>query len=529
MARGKNKNKNKTTPDAVAKYKLNEKKEKVNPFDIHINKVKLDVIGRNLKGERGRPGVARDKAISIRKQTLLQEYLNKDKNNLFIDRRIGEKDASMTQEDKAMARFAAAHVKAYNQKTMFNLNDEEEVLTHRGQTLAEIEKFEDPRSDDDYSDDENRDGRLDKKFVSEAHFGGGILSKSNGVHTGKNLIEELIKESKKRKAEKQKIRQETIDLTEKLDADWKDLIPMMAGYKRTGMEVEERKKPDDYDRAVRELKFEIRGTPTDKLESEEEKIKKEKEKLEALEADRLARMKGVIEDANGKIKHRSADDLDDDYIVEAIEDEPLAYDADGCVIGLDKKKKANGIENEDEKEDEKDDDEDNDEDDDEGEEDDDEDEDDLSDLRLSESESEDEEEPETTENSSKVETKSTEPVAESKLNGVDGKPVDEVRINEIREDLQRRKEIMEKARKELPHTYTAPETYEELRTLIKDQSPDYQSIILERIYKCNHWSLGDSNREKLCKVFGYLLQYIIEIASVTSEKDVCKCFQIFDR
>lgn len=37
------------------------------------------------------------------------------------------------------------------QKSIFNLADDE-VLTHRGQTLNEIEKFENPCSDDDDDD-----------------------------------------------------------------------------------------------------------------------------------------------------------------------------------------------------------------------------------------------------------------------------------------------------------------------------------------------------------------------------------------
>ena len=51
------------------------------------------------------------------------------------------------------------------QKAMFNLADEE-VLTHRGQTLNEIEKFDDPRSDDEDDEDNplrakgNLDGML---------------------------------------------------------------------------------------------------------------------------------------------------------------------------------------------------------------------------------------------------------------------------------------------------------------------------------------------------------------------------------
>ncbi|KAJ8941564.1 hypothetical protein NQ318_011523 [Aromia moschata] len=57
--------------------------------------------------------------------------------------RIGEKNRNMTDEDKATARFTAVRLKAHNKKSIFNLADDE-ILTHRGQTLSEIEKFDDP-------------------------------------------------------------------------------------------------------------------------------------------------------------------------------------------------------------------------------------------------------------------------------------------------------------------------------------------------------------------------------------------------
>lgn len=62
----------------------------------------------------------------------------------------------MTVEDRQMARFTAERMKSHNKKSIYNLADEE-VLTHRGQTLSEIEKFDDPRSDDD--DEDEMDGR----------------------------------------------------------------------------------------------------------------------------------------------------------------------------------------------------------------------------------------------------------------------------------------------------------------------------------------------------------------------------------
>lgn len=49
---------------------------------------------------------------------------------------------------------------------------------------------------------------------------------------------------------------------------------------------------------------------TDKLKNEEEIAKEEFDRLKQLEQDRLMRMQGITA-ADNKIKHRSADDLDD--------------------------------------------------------------------------------------------------------------------------------------------------------------------------------------------------------------------------
>ncbi|KAJ4444174.1 hypothetical protein ANN_05964 [Periplaneta americana] len=138
-----------------------EKKKVLNPFEVHVNRQKYEVLGRKKKNDIGLPGVARAKAITKRKKTLLQEYRIKDKSNKFLDRRIGEKNSAMTAEDRIMARFTAERMKVHNKKTIFNLADDE-ILTHRGQTLSEIEKFDDPRSEDE---DEEERGKLDAHFV----------------------------------------------------------------------------------------------------------------------------------------------------------------------------------------------------------------------------------------------------------------------------------------------------------------------------------------------------------------------------
>ena len=52
---------------------------------------------------------------------------------------------------------------------------------------------------------------------------------------------------------------------------------------------------------------------TDRLKTPEELAKKEKERLDALEADRQRRMKGITDDE--KPTHVSADDLNDGYVL----------------------------------------------------------------------------------------------------------------------------------------------------------------------------------------------------------------------
>lgn len=247
---------------AKAKKKLSEKvhakdlktaKKNMNPFEVHINREKMKVLGRKLKNDRGIPGVSRAKAINKRKGTLLQEYKVLNKANKFTDKRIGEKNSSLTEEDRLMARFTAERVKAHKKKSIFNLADEE-VLTHKGQTLSEIEKFEDITSDGEDSLDGD-EGRLDANFVEDAHFGGGILRKTGkeGAMTHKELIDQLIAESKKRKAEKQKVKEATLELTEKLDTEWKDLLPLVTTGKKSEEEALEKPKVDDFDKVTQLL------------------------------------------------------------------------------------------------------------------------------------------------------------------------------------------------------------------------------------------------------------------------------------
>ncbi|KAK2572628.1 Nucleolar protein 14 [Acropora cervicornis] len=147
---------------------------KNNPFEIHTNRKKHDILGRKLKHERGLPGISRSKAIKKRQKTLLVEYKQKNKHQ-------------------------------HESQSKYRLEDEE--LTHLGQSLGEINKFEDVQlsdDDDDYND--INDGAED---VKELHFGGFLTKKNpdgkpsnsneDKPRSRKEIMEEVVAKAKMKK------------------------------------------------------------------------------------------------------------------------------------------------------------------------------------------------------------------------------------------------------------------------------------------------------------------------------------------
>ena len=88
---------------------------------------------------------------------------------------------------------------------------------------------------------------------------------------------------------------------------------------------------------------------------------------------------------------------------------------------------------------------------------------------------------------------------------------------------------MESARKELPYTYKVPESFEELQEYLQNYNADYQSIIVDRIIKCNHWSLNNTDKEKLSNLFLFLLQHVNDHVIGNDVESIVKGFQIMDR
>ncbi|XP_014750761.1 PREDICTED: nucleolar protein 14 [Sturnus vulgaris] len=474
---------------------------KSNPFEVKVNRQKFDILGRKTKNDVGLPGVSRSKAIKKRNQTLLKEYKEREKTNVFKDKRIGEYNTKITPEEKMIRRFALERQQNYGKKNIYNLNEDEE-LTHYGQSLAEIEKLNDIVDSD--SDTEER-GTLSAELTA-AHFGGGggLLRKKVSSEqqdeeeekpkSRKELIEEMIAKSKQEKQERQTQRESALELTEKLDKDWKEIQTLIARKppksERKDKEVE-KPKPDEYDMIVRELGFEMKAKPSERLKTEEELAREEQARLQKLEADRLRRMHGIDEEANKKRpSHMSADDLADGFILDKDDRRLLSY-KDGKI----------NIENEEEKEEE------------EGEEDEEgegEEED-----NENEEESQEESASEDEENGAADSHSDLESDLESEEEAAGNKEEKKHKANENEpQNIEKLDPKREAAKSELPYTFAVPESYETFKSLLAGRTIEQQLIILERIQKCNHPSLAVGNKAKLEKLFGFLLEYIGELATL---------------
>ncbi|NXS60505.1 NOP14 protein, partial [Brachypteracias leptosomus] len=470
-----------------------------NPFEVKVNRQKFDILGRKTKNDVGLPGVSRSKAIKKRTQTLLKEYKEREKANVFKDKRFAEYNTKISPEEKMIRRFTLERQQNYGKKNIYNLNEDEE-LTHYGQSLAEIEKLNDIVDSD--SDTEER-GTLSAELTA-AHFGGGggLLRKKVSSRqqdeeeekpkSRKELIEEMIAKSKQEKQERQTRRESALELTEKLDNDWKEIQTLIARKtpksERKDKEVE-KPKPDEYDMIVRELGFEMKAKPSERMKTEEELAKEEQARLQKLEADRLRRMRGIDEQENKKKpSHVSADDLADGFILDKDDRRLLSY-KDGKI----------DIENEEEKEKEEE----------EGEEEGREDDDENEEENEEESANEDEEDVAADSHSD------LESDLESEEEAAEKKEQKKHKTNETEsQNVEELGPEVEAAKSELPYTFAVPESYETFKSLLAGRTTEQQLIILERIQKCNHPSLAVGNKAKLEKLFGFLLEYIGELANL---------------
>uniref|UniRef100_A0A182QVB3 Nucleolar protein 14 n=1 Tax=Anopheles farauti TaxID=69004 RepID=A0A182QVB3_9DIPT len=285
---------------------------KTNPFETIVMKSKHAVLNRGLQSKR--PGKLQRISHEKRTETLGREFSLMHKTNRFLDERGKNKYARLAEPSKKA-----------QAKEMYNLN-----LTHAGRTMHEIENFDD--MPDGADEDEDEDGVLQDSFTSATHFGGGSDDEQGPGRDRRSVIEKMIAESKRQKAERQRENDVLYELREKLDDDLKQLMPQFTEHIVTN---KIRDQQDDYDRILREMTFEPRGVPTEKLKSidlaaAEQKRREtlEREKQERMEGELGRKQAAVTANANRPI---SADALSDEYLVQEVveEDDGDAYQANG--------------------------------------------------------------------------------------------------------------------------------------------------------------------------------------------------------
>ncbi|TMW59007.1 hypothetical protein Poli38472_007152 [Pythium oligandrum] len=483
----------------------------VNPFDVRSNaKTKYEVLGRRVKGQGRNVAVARSEAEKKRKKTLSEQFKSRNKANAFKDRRLGEADASMSLEDKMMARFQTERKRKLRNAQAFALHDsdnddddeEELFLTHKGEKIDDYDKLNggDGSAFDDEGADDDETRKMDREIIEKLHFGGGKGDGAAGDDDGperkkthKEIMQEVMMKSKLFKAERQKTKAAQEDATDALDSEFaalKDLLsfrPTKGSKEAKELEKEERaaQPMDEFDRLTRELTFEAKAQASERRMTPEEQAKREHDRLEELERKRVARMNGEddSDDEEGRGKGKKNKKKAPQMIIMPPTDDDLAtgYEVDqrfGAVGG--EEEEGEGEEDEEEEEGDEDDEEEEDSD---AEEDGDE-EDDDEDAELHE---EEEEEPQE----------------------------DEDEGDDSADAKKKRAERRKAAAAELPFVFPCPETPEDLQALFQQyahQSSENRVLILDRLVTYYSPRLSADNQQKMRRFIPILLRQFLKFA-----------------
>ncbi|KAK6342707.1 nucleolar complex protein 14 [Orbilia javanica] len=290
-------------------------REEFNPFEIKKTKEKFSVAGgRKVKGTVGKPSLSKQIGEDNRRKTLLVEMQQRNKVGGIIDRRFGENDPTMNPEDKMLERFTREQQKKAYKSDIFNLEDDDEVLTHYGQSLGSLpnDGFQEDMdgSDDDLLRPAKRTHPLDGELQSDEGDDGGPPKKKSKAE----VMKEVIMKSKYHKYERQKEKEADEDLREELDAELGDIRALLAGIParpppakpaatdagadgslhadraaqiNSGLNVDSK-----YDAAVREMTYDKRSKPADRTKSAEELAEDRAKQLQKLERSRQKRMRG---------------------------------------------------------------------------------------------------------------------------------------------------------------------------------------------------------------------------------------------
>lgn len=279
--------------------------DEFNLFDNRINRTKHDYTiiqgGKFVKAGSKQHNDAAKSRAGIEKAMKVSYEADKrlrGRAGGIVDRRFGEKNKNLTEEEKMLERFTKER-QSSSKKNVFSLGSDDEydneddgfALTHSGKTLSFEQDF-----------DESDLGVSDKKYMDEDSI------QPPKKKSKKEVMAEIIAKSKFYKQQRQMEFQKTQDEIMDLDEELGDVLSEL-----NQLQAQKSKKPKsqediEYDAKVKELTYDRRAVPADRTKTEEELAAEHDEKMKKLEADRLKRMEGLHDD-----READADDLDDEF------------------------------------------------------------------------------------------------------------------------------------------------------------------------------------------------------------------------
>lgn len=251
-----------------------------------------------------------------RRQTLLLEMQRRNKVGGILDRRFGENDPEMAEEDIMMERFAREKQRSHKKSSLFDLEGDDgepfEGLVHNGKALS----FGDNDPVDDFDEDDLDDGNDSDGSVRERQRLKRVRAMSGVVDdegagpdqperkkSKKEVMEEVIAKSKMHKYERQAAKDEDEDLRAELDKELPNIQSLLSssrvarsqdpvGAAATIAGVDRDRFERNFDLEIKRLALDRRAQPADRTKTDEEKAEEEAEKLKELEDKRQRRMRG---------------------------------------------------------------------------------------------------------------------------------------------------------------------------------------------------------------------------------------------
>lgn len=296
-----------TRRDQAARAKDLEKiRGDFNQFDTRVNRTKRDytviqggqfvTAGKQQKNKLSRSHGGMEAAMKAEYDV---EKKLRNRTGGLVDRRFGENNSKMTQEEKMLQRFTRERQSRSN---AFSLGSDDEyeddddanggfTLTHSGKSLA----FDSPLlgsglgEQTTYVDDDAMDAPPRKKSKRE-------------------VMAEIIAKSKFHRKERQRAFEKTQEEIMDLDDEFGDVVGALQGQRGPAPITPKSQQDIDYDAKMRELTYDRRSVPAERTKTDEEIAEEHKKKMQQLEQDRINRMTALRADDD-----TAGDDLDDDF------------------------------------------------------------------------------------------------------------------------------------------------------------------------------------------------------------------------